>query len=62
MVNLVCSSELFKLESFSIILFFTSCFVHDQLFCDISKKIWDLTMGQNDICTFSLASDEECVA
>lgn len=26
------------------------------------KKIWDLSMGQNDICAFSLASAEECVA
>lgn len=59
---LVWSSGLFKLETFYNICSFISLFVHDQFFYGISKKMWCLSMGQNDICTFSLALPEECVA
>lgn len=59
---LVWNSELFKLETFYNIRSFISHFVHDPFFCGISKNMWYLSIGQNDICTFSLASAEECVA
>lgn len=59
---LMWNNELFKLETFYNICSFISHFVPDQFFYGISKKMWYLSTGQNDICTFSLASAEECVA